>query len=86
MTKKDFYDSIKNNLAELRKFFAEVYHIQLLRCKSTHFISDKHQNHQKIIQYADNLTIIHTIPHYFGCKTKERCKITSNLRTAQYGV
>ena len=24
MTKKDFYDSIKNNLAELRKFFAEM--------------------------------------------------------------
>ena len=32
----------------------------------------------KIIQYSDNLTITHAIPHYFGCKTKERCKITPN--------
>lgn len=24
MTKKEIYDSIKNNLAELRKFFAEM--------------------------------------------------------------
>ena len=53
-------------------FFTEVYQIRHLGCKSTHFISYKHQNHQKIIQYSDNLTIIHTIPHYFGCKTKER--------------
>ena len=51
-------------------FFTEVYQIRHLGCKSTHFISYKHQNHQKIIQYSDNLTIIHTIPHYFGCKTK----------------
>ena len=45
----------------------------MLRCKSTHFISYKHQNHQKIIQYADNFTITHTIPRYFGCKTKYFC-------------
>ena len=32
----------------------------------------------KIIQYSDNLIIIHTIPHYFGCKTKECCEITIN--------
>ena len=43
-----------------------------LRDKSTQFLSYKHQNHQKIIQYSDNLTITHTIPHYFGCK------VTSN--------
>ena len=55
-----------------------MYQIQHLRCKSTQILSYKHQNHQKIIQYSDNLTIIHTIPHCFGCKTKERCKITSN--------
>ena len=55
-----------------------MYQIQHLRCKNTHFISYKHQNYLKIIQYSDNLIIIHTIPHYFGCKTKERCKITSN--------
>ena len=42
------------------------------------YVSYKHQNHQKIIQDSDNLTIIHTIPRYFGCKTKEHCKITSN--------
>ena len=42
------------------------------------FSSYKHQNHLKIIQYSDNLTITHAIPHYFGCKTKERCKITPN--------
>ena len=53
-------------------FFAEAYRIQHLRYKSTHFLSYKHQNHQKIIQYSDNLTITHTIPHYFGCK------VTSN--------
>ena len=59
-------------------FFAEVYQIQHLRCKDTHLLSYKHQNHQKIIQYSDNLTIIHTIPHYFGCKTKEHCKGNAN--------
>ena len=57
-----------SNYAEMQPFL----------CKSTHFLSYKHQNHQKIIQYSDNLTITHTIPHYFRCKTKERCKITSN--------
>ena len=57
-----------SNYAEMQPFL----------CKITHFISYKHQNHQKIIQYSDNLTIIHTIPHYFGCKTKERCKGNAN--------
>ena len=57
-------------------YFRASYH--MLRSKSTQFLSYKHQNHQKIIQYSDNLTIIHTIPRYFWCKTKERCKITSN--------
>ena len=37
-----------------------------LRCKITQFLSYKHQNHQKIIQYSDNLTIIHTIPYPFN--------------------
>ena len=44
----------------------------------TQILSFKHQNCQKIIQYSDNLTITHAIPRYFGCNTKERCKITSN--------
>ena len=57
-------------------YFRASYH--MLRSKSTQFLSYKHHNHRKIIQYSDNLTIIHTIPHYFGCKTKERCKITPN--------
>ena len=55
-----------------------IWLAMLSYCKSTHFLSYKHQHHQKIIQYSDNLTIIHTIPRYFWCKTKERCKITSN--------
>ena len=45
-------------------FFAEVYQIQHLRCKDTHFLLYKHQNHQKIIQYSDNqqlYTPFHTI-------------------------
>ena len=56
-----------------------MYQIQHLRSKITQFLSYKHQNHQKIIQYSDNLTIIHTIPHYFGCKTKERYKVSTIL-------
>ena len=28
-----------------------------MRCEDTQFLSYKHQNHQKIIQYSDNLTI-----------------------------
>ena len=55
-----------------------MHQIQHLHCKNTQFLSYKHQNHLKIIQYSDNLTITHAIPHYFGCKTKERCKITPN--------
>ena len=50
-----------------------------LHCKSTQILSYKHQNHQKIIQYSDNLTIIHIIPHYFGCKTKKRYKVSTIL-------
>ena len=57
-----------SNYAEMQPFL----------CKITQILSYKHHNHQKIIQYSDNLTIIHTIPRYFWCKTKERCKITSN--------
>ena len=50
-------------------------------CKDTNFLSFKHQNNQKIIQYSDNLTIIHTIPHCFGCKTKERlCKARAEAK------
>mgnify|MGYP003541446742 CR=1 FL=1 len=37
-----------------------------MRCKNTQFLSNKHQNHQKIIQDSDNLTITHTIPRCFG--------------------
>ena len=35
--------------------------IQFLQCKYTFFLSYKHQNHRKIIQYSDHLTIIHTV-------------------------
>ena len=48
----------------------QVLRPQYLCCKNTQFLSYKLQNHQKIIQYSDNLKITNTIPHYFGCKTK----------------
>ena len=35
-----------------------IWLAMLSYCKSTHFLSYKHQHHQKIIQYSDNLTII----------------------------
>ena len=38
-----------SNYAEMQPFL----------CKITQFLSYKHQNHLKIIQYSDNLTIIH---------------------------
>ena len=38
----------------------------MLRSKSTQFLSYKHQNAREIIQYSDNLTIIHTIPYPFN--------------------
>ncbi len=38
-----------------------IWLAMLSYCKSTQILSYKHQHHQKIIQYSDNLTIIHTI-------------------------
>ena len=55
--------------------FAEVYQIQHLRCKDTHLLSYKHQNHQKIIQYSDNqqlYTPFHTIS---GAKLRNTAKV-----------
>ena len=45
--------------------------IQFLQCKNTFFLSYKHQNHRKIIQYSDNFTIIYTFPRFFVAKLRK---------------
>ena len=47
-----------SNYAEMQPFL----------CKITQFLSYKHQNHQKIIQYSDNLIIKHHSALFWGQK------------------
>ena len=56
-------------------FFAEVYQIQHLRCKDTHFLLYKHQNHQKIIQYSDNQQLYTPFRTISGAKPRNTAKV-----------